>query len=106
MTHVFVCVEPVTSDQLAPTPGVNVLVCVCNRQPVWSAGQFKVNVPASNIAVRFAGFSSVRTALLVTLPLPPATCTEYVPASLALTGLREIVLAICPLSTVPFFFQM
>ena len=35
----FVASEPETFTQFVPSPSSSELVCICNHQPVWSAGQ-------------------------------------------------------------------
>src|SRR5436190_1864530 len=103
--HALVLLEPAISNQLPGTPGRSALVCIWSRQPVLPSGQCNVNFPESSVAERMPGVSKVRTALFVMLPLPPVTCTEYVPASSRVTGLRVIEFAACPPSTDPFLVQ-
>ena len=48
-------VEPGTVAQLVPKPAEWLLVCACNRQPVWSAGQERFRFPPLTNTVRFVG---------------------------------------------------
>src|SRR5260221_14429970 len=41
----FVASEPETVTQFVPSPSSIELVCICNHQPVWSAGQPKTIWP-------------------------------------------------------------
>src|SRR6266581_4696681 len=45
------------SDQPPPPPAR--VICVCSRQPVWSAGQFKVSWPLFSLAVRLVEVGAV-----------------------------------------------
>jgi len=41
--------------QLVPIPELRELVCACNHQPVWSAGQDKVSVLPLTVAMMLVG---------------------------------------------------
>src|ERR1700743_3542734 len=45
-----------TSTQLVPRPTLSALVCACNLQPVWSAGQDNVRLPPLTAVTILVGF--------------------------------------------------
>ena len=57
----FAVSESVSETQLVPSPTVRGLVCACNVQPRWSAGQDTSRLPLLMLAVRLVGFVATAT---------------------------------------------
>ena len=65
----FVCAELETVTQFVPRPAVELFVCDCNTQPVWSTGQEIKSWPDTLLTLMAACPEEVGR---------PLTCAEFV----------------------------